>query len=85
VVRLLLRAGAHVNAQNVYGNTALMKACHRGHVQIAKLLLEAGADADASDRDGITAIMRAKKTGRQELIELLMRYQDQPLVRSRAK
>jgi ankyrin repeat protein len=62
-----------------------MKACHRGHVEIAKLLLEAGADANASDRDGITALMRAQKTGRQDLIELLLRYQDRPLVNSSGK
>jgi ankyrin repeat protein len=42
-VRFLIRAGADVNAENVYGYTALRGAERRGHSEIAEVLRAAGA------------------------------------------
>jgi len=44
VIRLLLAAGAKVDAPEDEGQTALMLAAHEGHMGVVKLLLEAGAD-----------------------------------------
>jgi len=51
-VQLLLSAGAIVNAQDKYGNTALHRSVHLGYPDIAKLLLENGADIDVKNDDG---------------------------------
>ena len=44
VVRLLLRAGAKVDAPEDEGQTALTLAATKRHLHIVRLLLEAGAD-----------------------------------------
>ena len=44
IVRLLLDAGADVDARDKYGCTALHHACWGGHPEIAQLLIDAGAD-----------------------------------------
>lgn len=47
VVKLLLNAGANVNAKGEYGNTALISAVEGEHPETVKLLLKAGADVNA--------------------------------------
>jgi uncharacterized protein len=55
VARLLLRAGADVNAQdNIYGNTALHEAPDAATAQV---LIDAGADINRRNQDGQTALM----------------------------
>ena len=38
IVKLLLKAGANVNLQDIYGETPLCKASEKGHIPIVKLL-----------------------------------------------
>jgi ankyrin repeat protein len=45
VVRILVDAGADLNATQHWGQTALMLAAKNGHAAIVKYLLEKGADA----------------------------------------
>ncbi|MEN3000987.1 MAG: ankyrin repeat domain-containing protein [Armatimonadota bacterium] len=51
-VKVLLRAGASVNASTPSGLTALSLAIIRGHEEIALLLIEHGAGLGARDRTG---------------------------------
>lgn len=53
VVMALLEAGAQVNSQNNYGETALHQAYFYGHPELADILLQHGADPDIADVSGI--------------------------------
>ena len=44
ITQMLLNAGAHVNAQDINGDTPLHNACLCGHKDIIQLLLSHGAD-----------------------------------------
>lgn len=52
IVHLFLHAGAEINRQNCYGETALMWAAARGNTKIVKLLLQHGAWTDLIDKQG---------------------------------
>ena len=55
VVKLLLEAGAEVNAQNEnshWGTTPLHAAAHANQAAIAELLINQGADLNAKDMNG---------------------------------
>lgn len=60
IVKLLLDAGADVNAQDKYGYTALTMALGEGNAETAKLLIGTGAtfDVNAQDEYGLTALMQ---------------------------
>ena len=51
---LLIRAGAHVNAANDYGVTALSLACSVGISPMVQKLLEAGANPNSTQISGET-------------------------------
>ena len=69
--KLLLDAGAPLEAVNNNGSTALMDASRKGHSEITKLLLKVGANVDAQNR-GWTSLMYAAWYGHREVIELLL-------------
>ena len=52
VARVLIRAGASVNAASKFGNTALTRAANRGFVDAVELLLKNGADVRARNKYG---------------------------------
>jgi hypothetical protein len=70
VAKLLLEAGANVNAQGDYGN-ALYTASFEGHETVVKLLLEAGADVNAKWDYG-TALQAASSRGYEAVVKLLL-------------
>jgi hypothetical protein len=71
VMQVLLGAGVDVNAQNAFGDTALMAAVRSGRLEAVRLLLDRGADLRVADRDGRTALTWAERMGRRPVIDEL--------------
>ena len=69
--RLLVAKSINVNAQNIDGETALMRAVKLANVEIVKSLLAHGADPKRSDVFGNTAVILAYEKDNAELAELL--------------
>lgn len=69
VVSMLLKAKAHVNTQDIYGDTALIEAAQKGHTHIVQMLLDAGANPDISNLKGETADMLAKNPETAQLLK----------------
>ncbi|KAG8162179.1 hypothetical protein KVR01_007944 [Diaporthe batatas] len=77
IVQLLLDKGAHVNAANSSGRTALMEAAVLGDISTAFVLLKYGATPNAiskeDDWDGpVTALDRAATCGRLDMVKFLL-------------
>ena len=72
IVRVLLDAGAEVNAQGgQYGN-ALQAASYQGSRETVQLLLNAGADVNAQGGEPGNALQAASLYGSQETVQLLL-------------
>ena len=70
-VKQLLDHGAHVNAKDENGYTALTQAATIGSADIAKVLIDHGADANEIDNDDVTVLMHALKSDHFEVVDLL--------------
>jgi uncharacterized protein len=73
ITRLLLEAGAPVNAAQEGGFTALHAVAQHGQLQMARLLLDHGADLQARTSDGKTPLAMAEEYEHAEMIHLLRR------------
>jgi len=71
-VKLLLKAGADMNAADRGGWTPLHKASKNGYVKVVKLLLEKRADVNAANRGGRTPLHKASKSGYVKVVKLLL-------------
>ncbi|XP_047100833.1 protein phosphatase 1 regulatory subunit 27-like [Schistocerca piceifrons] len=69
--RLLVGAGAAVDARTEGGWTPLHVAAANGHTQVAAALLVAGADRGATGVDGRTALDLARRWNRRRLVGML--------------
>jgi len=70
-IKLLLDAGADIDAQTAHGETALMYAAYTGRFEKAAVLLEYGADPSLKNFQGETALQMAKKKGHTDIVALL--------------
>ncbi len=70
-VQKALSEGADVNAQGLYGETALIEAARKGNVAIAEKLLEAGADINTESYEGFTAYGEALAKKKEEMLKFL--------------
>ena len=74
MTRMLLRAGADVNAATREGITPLALAAVNGSLEATEILLEAGANAKAVLPEGETVLMTAARTGRPEVVKALLAH-----------
>lgn len=56
LLSIMLRSNVEINAQDLYGNTALHHACKCGSRKKVLMLLEAGADPNIKNKEGFTPI-----------------------------
>lgn len=73
VLRLLLAAGAQVNAQDRAHVTALMLAALQSSAEGVDLLLQSGADINAKTTSGQTAVMFAAGLAKADVVRSLLR------------
>src|SRR5262249_43182447 len=73
LVKLLLDAGANVNARDIRNMTALMGAVATDHAdpRIVRLLIDRGVDVRAKDKNGETAADWAKKQNNPAILSAL--------------
>ncbi|XP_069609609.1 ankyrin repeat domain-containing protein 22 [Ranitomeya imitator] len=71
LIRLLLNAGANVNATDSEGNTALHYACKMKSQSIVPILLEAKADPHIKNEAGETCIDIAERLRFQKILHLM--------------
>ena len=60
-----------MEAKSVYGETCLMNAAYRGHLDICHLLIDKGAQVEAKDLYGYTPLHWAASEGHIEIVRLL--------------
>ena len=73
--KVLLGAGADVNAVDYFEWTALINAADDGcYSRIVKVLLEFGADVNYKTEEGITALGRASVSGDSKSVRLLLEH-----------
>ncbi len=71
--RLLLRAGADINARDRHGQTALMLAAHHGHRELVEMLIEHGADLNITAKYHLSALMLSVVAGHTDIVRRLAR------------
>jgi ankyrin repeat protein len=71
ILRLLIKAGAKVDAENDHGETFLASFGYFD-TDVARELLEAGANPNARDRNNATPLMRAASYGFEGMVRLLL-------------
>jgi len=69
-----LKASSDINAQDVYGWTALTYSVVRGDKQMTKKLLSKHANPNIVDEDGRSILMHAVDCDRDDLVKLLVEY-----------
>lgn len=71
IVELLLDMGAHIDATDEDGTTALIAAASNGHTQVVRALVESGADIGKKDNCGTAGITHAAVGLHTEIVEAL--------------
>jgi hypothetical protein len=72
VMRVLLDAGAYIDYQDRFGDSALMAAVRSGDVEAVRLLVSRGAKMSLQDADGLTAVDWAERMGRRSMVDVLL-------------
>ncbi|CAI8024804.1 Ankyrin repeat domain-containing protein 50 [Geodia barretti] len=73
-VRKLLSTSVNINSRTEdEGDTALLVASCRGHVEVVRLLLEAGASVLIPDKNGTSPLYVASQEGHSEVVDVLVK------------
>lgn len=74
LLQKLINAGADINLQDCYGNTALSVAAEKNKTSLVKVLLEAGADVEIKSKRGYTALINAamNEDDNPEVVKMLL-------------
>ena len=76
VYQVMNESSTDVNAQDEYGQTALIIAAQNGYFEIAKILLKTpNIDVNAQDKNGQTALIIATENGDIEIVKVLLENQ----------
>jgi ankyrin repeat protein len=67
----LIEKGSNINHQDIYGNSALIKAVIKGNDSAVIKLLEKGADPNLIDSNGHTALTWSRASGFTKLEEII--------------
>lgn len=81
-IRLHIERKDPLDGRDLNGQTALMIAARRNHLEVCALLLQAGVDPDLLDKDGLTALDLAKRAGATDTCAKLVEFNQRrgPLV-----
>lgn len=79
LAKLLIQAGADVNAQDLLQNTPFLYAGAEGDTEIVKLALQHGAKFDLYNRYGGTALIPAAEKGHLDTVKLLAHTPNYPI------
>ncbi len=71
-LEVLLAAGVDLNAQDNYGDTALITAASRGYKKIVAMLIKAKVNLDIQDKYNYTALMKAADYGLEDIVAMLI-------------
>jgi len=72
LAKILVEAGANVNAATNQGDTSLLLACEAGQIKLAKMLVGARADVNAANSQKNTPLLAAFGAGKLKLAEMLV-------------
>jgi len=73
ISNLLIKRGAKVDAENLYGQTPLMTAAAFGHIDVIDLLLTNHADLNLRDVQGLSPYLAACESGKIEAVEFILK------------
>ncbi|MCY4176966.1 MAG: ankyrin repeat domain-containing protein, partial [Endozoicomonadaceae bacterium] len=72
IITSLIKSGVNINAQDKWGNTALMCAVTTQQIEIIRPFVENKADINIQNKNGVTALMCAAEGGSTEIVKRLL-------------
>jgi ankyrin repeat protein len=64
----------NIEQTDIHGETALSKACSKGHVEIVKLLIDRGADVFHLENNGESCLLQSTPLGHIDVMEILLKH-----------